>query len=169
VPVIATMRLLALLLLLPALLPAQKAAVVDVDSLIKLMPETKIAVHKLDSAFSVYERQLDILSDSMEWLSKHAPHGQDVPSEMKIGYIRKVNRLSDRIRDFEKKAETELESYRLQLHDPIEKKVKEMCIRIAKQKGYAALIPLSKKEEGLLYYPGEPDDITTLVISEIGK
>jgi Skp family chaperone for outer membrane proteins len=160
---------LFLAICLPFLSFGQRAGMVDVDSLIKLMPETQIAVKKLDSAFTYYETKLDVLSDSMTTLSKSPPKGPKVTEQQKKDYIKNVNALSERIRLFQKTAETELESYRLQLHEPIEKKVKEICIELGKKKGYNVLVETQKKEKGILYTEKEPEDITWMVIAEIVK
>jgi Skp family chaperone for outer membrane proteins len=156
-------------LCLPFLSFGQRSAMVDIDSLIKLMPETQTAIKKLDSAFTFYEKKLETLSDSMNWMQKNTPKGPKVSEQQKKDYIKKFNALNDRLIRFQKEAETALESYRLSLHAPIEQNVKALCMEVARKKGYAVVVDIKRRDKGILYSEKEPEDITWMVILEMGK
>ncbi|HEY6160755.1 MAG TPA: OmpH family outer membrane protein [Bacteroidia bacterium] len=158
--------LFSFLSLVPLIAIAQRTAVVDLDSVISSMPETKIAMGKLDSALAYYQLKLNILSDSLDIVLKTWPRWTGT---QKVAQNKKVKQIKDDIRNLQRKAENELEEYRLCLREPIAYKARQLCIKVGKQNNYSSLVEVSRRNKGILFTDGEPDDITWRVISEIGK
>ena len=160
-----------LLFFLGSFSQAQKVALVDIDSVINAMPETKIAMQKLDSALAAYQKRLDIMSDSLEWIGKNMPHGRNKsPEEIQRvnEYMEGMKNFKERIVELKKNAEKDLENYRLALHAPIEKSAKILSIEVCKKNKYAGLVE-SWKHAAILYCETQPMDITSLVIQAVKK
>src|ERR1051325_2214902 len=122
--------LFSFLSLVPLIAIAQRTAVVDLDSVISSMPETKISMGKLDSALAYYQLKLNILSDSLDIVLKTWPRWTGT---QKVAQNKKVKQIKDDIRNLQRKAENELEEYRLCLREPIAYKARQLCIKVGKQ------------------------------------
>lgn len=161
------MRKFILLLCFPYYVSAQKAAIVDIDSVILTMPEIKKAKARIDSVVYVLQKKLDALSDSLaekiDSIKATVKPGEKVKPEL----VKQIDDAQKKLEDWQANAEKYLQKFQAELRVPFEKKAKEISLIVAKENGYSALVDCSVRGKGILYSEDPPVEITQLVIKRL--
>ncbi|MEI6311354.1 MAG: OmpH family outer membrane protein [Bacteroidota bacterium] len=154
--------------LLTSELKAQKFGYVNSQELLLAMPETK----KMDTLLSKRsdEYQLQIQKMYQEYQLKTDDYQKKVASGnmsplIKEATEKELSSMENNIKDFQQKAEDELDKYQSQLIAPIQEKALNAIKTVAKTAGYTYIFDDSS---GALLYKPDGDNITTLVKKQLG-
>ena len=145
---------------------AQKIAHINLDSLITLMPESKVA----QAAVQDYSKQLEqqITAMQTELQTKYAAYQTDAPNLaeiVKASREKELNDLNQRITDFQQQAQTDYQKKSADLSKPVYEKAKKAIDQVAKENSYKYVLDTST---GLVLYSEPTDDIIALVIKKLG-
>ena len=159
-----------LVLVCPFILPAQKTAVVDLDTIIQHLPDTRIAQAKLDSSVSFLQQFMEQLQDSIETVMLKYPDTKGpVSFEQKQIREKTLAQCNERIMHFQQDARAGLLDYRNKLFVPIVEKAKKLCEMYAKANAYKVVITKKEKDLTVLYGPVPVTDITPNLIAKINE
>jgi Skp family chaperone for outer membrane proteins len=151
-------------LLLSSLLQAQKIASVNLDSVMKCLPEYQTAIYQTDSMRCVLEDRIKQLSDYLYTFLMD--QGCFPPAEEKEKLEKKLEKLQQDIQDFQQEALKRYTSFCEQLFAPVRNKAISLCVIITKEKGLDLLLE-GPVADNLLIYTEGPTDITAEVIKRI--
>ncbi len=145
---------------------AQKIAHVNLDSLITLMPESKVAQQSVQD----YAKQLEMQVTAMqtELQTKYEAFQKDSPNMapiVKDSKEKELNDLNQRITDFQQQAQADYQKKSTELSKPVYEKAKKAIDQVAKDNGYKYVLDTST---GLVLYSEPTDDIIGLVIKKLG-
>jgi outer membrane protein len=145
---------------------AQKIAHVDLDSLISLMPESKVAQQAVQDFAKQLEQQVTAMQSELQ--TKYEAYQKDAPNMAPIVKESKEKELSDlnqRISDFQQQAQVDYQKKSAELSKPIYEKAKKAINQVAKDAGYKYVLDSST---GLVLFSEPGDDIIGLVIKKLG-
>lgn len=148
-----------------SLCQAQKIAHLSLDSLISLMPETKVAT----DAAQQYLKGLNEESVAMqtEFESKYKDY---LEKEATMSDLLKRNKqedlqqLQNRIQEFQRQAEQEYRKKQAELTAPILEKAKKGIEAVAKEGGYKYVLDTSIQNTSVLY--SEPSDDILMAVKK---
>jgi len=146
-----------------SLLNAQKVAHLNYDSLISMMPEAKTASEAANNYLKGLEAELMTMRSEFE--AKYKDYTDKVAgmSELtKNSRQEDLQRLQDRIQDFQKKAEQDFRQKQAELSAPLLEKAKKGIAMVAKEGGYKYVLDNSLERTSILYSEAA-DDILLLV------
>ena len=144
-------------------LNAQKIAHLDFDSLVSMMPETKLATEAAQSYYKGLEQEVILMQTELEnkykdYLEKEA----GMSDLLKKNKQDDLQQLQSRIQDFQAKAEMDVKRRQAELTGPIFEKAKKGIEAVAKEGSYKYVLDTSPNNSSVLY--SEPsDDILMLV------
>ena len=161
--------ILSILLFISSFASSQKIAVVELDSIIQHLPDTRIAQVKLDSSISFLQKYQLYIRDSLQTMLKGINHDGPLALEQKLLYQEMVEYAKFRMTSFQQQARDGLEEYRNTLFIPIYKKAKAVCELYAKANGYKAIINKVDTEAALLYGIVDAPDVTAYIILKISQ
>lgn len=142
---------------------AQKIAHLSFDSLVSLMPETKVAT---DAAQSYYKGLEDeVLSMQTELENKYKDYLEKEPGMSELLKKNKqedLQQLQNRIQEFQRQAEMDVKRKQAELTAPIFEKAKKAIELVAKEGGYKYVLDTSIQNTSVLYSETS-DDILALV------
>lgn len=154
--------------LLTSELKAQKFGYVNSQELLLAMPETK----KMDTLLSKRsdEYQLQIQKMYQEYQLKTDDYQKKVSSGNMSPLIKEATEkellsMENNIKEFQQKAEEELDKYQSQLIAPIQEKALNAIKTVAKTAGYTYIFDDSS---GALLYKPDGDNVTALVKKQLG-
>jgi Skp family chaperone for outer membrane proteins len=145
-----------------------KGAFVDLDKVVQVLPETKVAQDKLDSSISYLKRVHLLFEDSVRLVMSMVPHDGPLNTETKLYYEQRLKKVKDDLANFEKEAHAGLSDFREKLYAPLRQTAIKLSTVVAQAYHYSALVEKNKKEK-VLYSEGPLTDITDIVIEEIKK
>jgi outer membrane protein len=147
-------------------LNAQKIAVVELDSLISIMPETAKAKEEAQAYYKQLEGTLLNMQNELQAkYDEYVQKSKEWTDLIRQTKEKELNDLDQRIKDFQLKAQEEFRKKSEDLTKPINDKAKAAIQKVAKANGYKYV--LDKSFGGVLY--NEPaDDIFNLVKKELG-
>lgn len=138
---------------------AQKIAYIDMDSLISMMPEYKVAkdsaqkfVKMLENELVVMQQQFQTEQDAYEKLIA----GGNVPAAMKTAKEKRLQDMYQNIQNYQQTAQQDIQAKNDQLSKPIYEKANKAIGEVAKTKGYKMVIDASTTN---LLYKDPTDDI----------
>lgn len=142
---------------------AQKIAHLSFDSLVSLMPETKIATEAAQTYYKGLEQEVLAMQTELENKYKIYLEQEAMLSELlKKTKQEELQQLQARIQDFQGKAEMDVKRKQAELTQPIFDKAKKAIDMVAKEGGYKYVLDTSLNNTSVLY--SEPsDDILMLV------
>lgn len=145
---------------------AQKVAHIDLDSLISIMPESKVA----QQAVQDYAKQLEqqVIAMQTELQEKYDKYQVDAPNMapiIKANKEKELNDLNQRIQDFQQQAQSDYQKKSADLSKPVYEKAKKAIDQVAKENGYKYVLDTST---GLVLYNEPADDLIGLVIKKMG-
>ncbi|MBL0331028.1 MAG: OmpH family outer membrane protein [Bacteroidetes bacterium] len=145
---------------------AQKVAHINLDSLITLMPESKVA----QQAVQDYAKQLEqqIVAMQTELQTKYEAFQKDAPNMapiVKESKEKELNDLNQRITDFQQQAQADYQRKSADLSKPVYEKAKKAIDQVAKETGYKYVLDTST---GLVLYSEPTEDIINAVMKKLG-
>ncbi|MCE3279012.1 MAG: outer membrane protein [Bacteroidetes bacterium] len=145
---------------------AQKMAHINLDSLISVMPETKVATQAVQDYAKQLETQVTAMQTELQ--SKYedfqAKQG-DMPALVKASKEKELNDLNQRIQDFQQQAQQDYQKKSAELSKPVYEKAKKAIDQVAKDNGFKYVLDTST---GLVIYNEPADDIFNLVVKKLG-
>lgn len=144
-------------------LQAQKIAHLSFDSLISLMPETKIATEAAQTFFKGLEQESIAMQTELESKYKDYMEKQAGMSDLiRRSKEEDLQQLQKRIQDFQTQADSEYRRKTAELTAPIVKKAKTGIEAVAKEGGYKYVLDTSDERTSVLYSEAS-DDILVAV------
>ena len=142
---------------------AQKIAHLSFDSLVSLMPETKIATEAAQNYYKGLEQEVLAMQTELENKYKiYLEQEANLSDLLKKTKQEELQQLQARIQDFQGKAEMDVKRKQAELTQPIFDKAKKAIDMVAKEGGYKYVLDTSLNNTSVLY--SEPsDDILMLV------
>ena len=149
-------------------LKAQKFGYVNSQELLLGMPETK----KMDTLLAKRSEEYQIQVQKM--YQEYQLKADDYQKKTTSGNIsplikeateKELGSMETNIREFQQKAEEELDKYQTQLITPIQEKALAAIKAVAKTGGYSYIFD---DASGALLYKPEGDDVTALVKKQLG-
>ena len=141
-----------------------KYAFIDKDSILISMPEMKVAETELNTFVTELQNEVTKMNTDYEQKVKDYEANKTGMSELiSENKIKEINELQKRIQEFQVSAQEEIIAKRDLLLTPVYNKFSTAVETIAKKKGYSAVFPMAA-----VFYYDEKDDITKLVMAELG-
>ena len=157
--------LVALAIALPSMAFAQKFAVVDAETIMPLMPETKAAEEKLQQASATFQNEFDKLREEID--KKYAEYQAlpaDTPESIKERRQQEMQELDQKAQRFYQQAQQDLERQHMQLLQPVQEKLLNAIKTVGAEGGYSMVFP-----NGIALYVGtDIVDITDAVKTKLG-
>lgn len=161
------MTLVAAVVILSSLTAsAQKIAHINLDSLISIMPETKVATQAVQDYAKQLEQQVTAMQTELQ--SKYEDYQakqKDMPELVRASTEKGLNDLNQRIQDFQQQAQTDYQKKSAELSKPVYDKAKKAIDQIAKENGYKYVLDTST---GVVIYNEPTDDIFNLAMKKLG-
>ncbi len=145
---------------------AQKIAHVNLDSLITLLPESKIAQQGVQDYAKLLEQQVTAMQAELQ--TKYAEFqekSKDMPELVRASKEKELNDLNQRIQDFQQQAQADYQRKSAELSRPVYEKAKKAIDQVAKENGYKYVLDTST---GIVLFSEPTDDIIALVIKKLG-
>ena len=139
-------------------LNAQKIAHLDFDSLVSMMPETRIATEAAQEYLQGLEQEMTGMQNELKNKYDNYMETQANMSDM----IRKnkeddLQQLQTRIQEFQRQAEMDYKRKQAELTMPIMEKAKKGIEAVAREGGYKYVLDTSPNNTAVLFHEG--DDI----------
>ena len=137
---------------------AQKIAHLSFDSLISMMPETKIATEAAQSFFKSLESEILAMQTELETKYKKYMEEQTNMSDIvRKSKEEEIQSLQRRIEDFKAQADQEYRRKSAELTAPIMEKAKKGIEAVAKEGGYKYVLDTSTDRTSVLYHEASDD------------
>ena len=157
--------LVALAIALPSMAFAQKFAVVDTETIMTAMPETKAAEEKIQQSSKTYQDEFDKLNEEIN--KKYAEYQalpEDTPNSIKERRQQEIQELAEKVQRFQQQAQQDLERQHMQLLQPIQEKLLNAIKSVGAEGQYTKVFP-----NGMSLYTGtDVIDITDAVKAKLG-
>lgn len=158
--------LLITLVTLSFALKAQKAAFIDLDSLLSVMPEMVEAKKVSADHYKQLEATLTTMQKELnDKLADYQANEKNYTELIKNTKQKELQDLNQRIQDFQVQAQTDFQKKNEELTKPINEKAKKSIDKVAKMKGYKMVFDSSA---GLLLYTEPADDLFNAVKADLG-
>lgn len=142
---------------------AQKIAHLSFDSLVSMMPETKMATEAAQVYYKGLEQEVIAMQTELENKYKDYLEKEAGMSELaKRNKQEDLQQLQTRIQDFQQKAEMDVKRKQGELTAPIFEKAKKAIELVAKENSYKYVLDTSVQNTTVLYSESS-DDILGLV------
>lgn len=144
---------------------AQKIAHLQLDSLISMMPETKVAQELAQGYLKDLEKQVGTMEGELQTkYQAYMAEGQNASDLVKQTKEKELQDLNKRIEDFKAQAQQDYQRKYGELSKPIYDKAKKAIDLVAKENGYKYVLDTST---GSILYSEPSDDILPLVIKKL--
>jgi outer membrane protein len=147
---------------------AQKIAYIDMDSLISLMPEYKVAKDSAQNFVKMLETELismqNQLQQEVEKYEKDMSAPGGIPPVMKTSREKRLQQMQQDIQTYQQNAQSEIQKRNDQLSKPIYEKANASIKRVATAKGYKMVIDASTTN---ILYKDPADDLLTAVKADL--
>lgn len=161
--------ILAIAVIFPMSIFAQKFGVVNLDEVFKAMPETAQMTASLDEASKKYGTEFEQLQQEFQKLyAEFQTLSQDptTPESIKQRRISDIQERQQKIEQFRATAQQDLERLQQQLAEPINRKMLEAVLAVGQEGGFTFVLP---KDQTLLLYQGSTViDVTNDVKAKLG-
>jgi outer membrane protein len=145
---------------------AQKIAHINLDSLIGVMPETKVATQAVQDYAKQLETQVTAMQTELQTkYEDYQLHQKDMPELVRASKEKELNDLNQRIQDFQQQAQQDYQKKSAELSKPVYDKAKKAIDQVAKDNGYKYVLDTST---GVVIYNEPGEDIFNLVIKKLG-
>lgn len=145
---------------------AQKIAHVNLDSLISIMPESKVAQQAVQAYAKQLEQQVTAMQTELQ--TKYAEFqekSKDLAEVVRASKEKELNDLNTRIQEFQQQAQSDYQKKTAELSKPVYDKAKKAIDLVAKENGYKYALDTST---GMVLYSEPANDIIALVIEKLG-
>jgi outer membrane protein len=145
---------------------AQKIAHVNLDSLISIMPESKVAQQAVQDYAKQLEQQVTAMQTELQTkYQDYQTNSANMAEVVKASKEKELNDLNQRIQDFQQQAQTDYQKKSAELSKPVYEKAKKAIDAVAKENGYKYVLDTST---GIVIYSEPTEDIIALVIKKLG-
>ena len=160
--------LLAVALIFPMLASAQtlKVGLVDVNSIISLMPDTQQAQNKLAEVSKRYEDEYAKLGEEMKRLYDEVQKGETELPAIRERKLNDLQAFQAKVQQFEQTAQQDLANQQQQLMMPIYQKVQQAVTAYSQENGFNFV--QVKEDQLVLYFADPVVDITNGVKAKLG-
>ena len=160
--------LLAVALIFPMLASAQtlKVGLVDVNSIISLMPDTQQAQNKLAEVSKRYEDEYAKLGEEMKRLYDEVQKGENELPAIRERKLNDLQAFQAKVQQFEQTAQKDLANQQQQLMMPIYQKVQQAVTAYSQENGFNFV--QVKEDQLVLYFADPVVDITNGVKAKLG-
>lgn len=168
-PVRQILRILSVLTLAmsAAAFAEQKVAVIDMQRAIQSSEEGKKAKSELETAFNKRKKELQAEEASLKKMQEDFQKQQGALSE--AAKKKKQGEMQERFMKYQEllqRSQGEIQKKEQEMSEPIVKKIRVIVAEVAKKKGYSLAI---EKNENVVIYNNDSDDITDDVIKQVNK
>jgi outer membrane protein len=157
--------LIALAVMVPTVMFAQKFGEVDTEAIFNAMPERATAEEQIAAASKTYEDEFSKLRDEMD--KKYAEYqalDAATPQAIKDRRMQELQELSNRIQAFSEQAQQDLARQQQTLAAPIQDKITNAIKKVGADNGFTFIFP-----KGLAAYSGaDVVDCTDMVKAALG-
>ncbi len=161
--------ILAVALLLPMSMLAQKFGVVDLESVFTAMPEYTAMQTQLTDTQRQYEEEFGRLQEEVTRLiTEYQTIADDAntPQSIKERRIQEIQERDQRVNQFRNTASQDLQRLQEQLAAPIQQRITDAIQAVGTEGGYTFIYP---KEPAMLLYIGtDVTDVTPAVRTKLG-
>jgi len=145
---------------------AQKIGHINLDSLIGLMPESKVAQQSVQAYAKQLEQQVTAMQTELQTkYTEFQEKSKDLAEVVRASKEKELNDLNTRIQEFQQQAQTDYQKKTAELSKPVYDKAKKAIDQVAKENGYKYALDTSA---GFVLYSEPADDIIGLVIKKLG-
>ena len=145
---------------------AQKIAHVNLDSLISIMPESKIAQQQVQAYSKQLEQQVTAMQTELQTkYTEFQEKSKDLAEVVRASKEKELNDLNTRIQEFQQQAQSDYQKKTAELSRPVYDKAKKAIDVVAKENGYRYAFDTST---GIVLFSEPMDDIMGLVIKKLG-
>ena len=161
--------ILAIAVVLPMSVFAQKFGVVDVEAVFQAMPESTTMRTSIEEASQKFQAEFDRLRTDMDKLVaeyQNLMQDKTTPETILERRASEIQERSQKIDQFRANAQQDLNRLQESLAAPIQQKISEAVKTVGIEGQYTFIFP---NEQGLLLYQGtNVDDVTNAVKEKLG-
>lgn len=153
---------------------APKIGYTNLDYLLSLMPDVK----QIESELKAYEKQLSgqLESKYQEYQKKMEEYQKGVSSGLMSELVKQdkekeLTTLQGSIKEFEEKAQQDLQKKQVSLLEPVYDKIQKSIDKVAEANGYTYVLNTHADMGGsaiILYARSKDEDISSLVLKDLG-
>ncbi len=161
--------LLIAALILPMFASAQtvKIALVDVNGVMQVLPDTKEAQDKITETSKKYNDAYQKLGEEMKRLMDEIQNmKEDEPAAIRERKTRDFQEQQQKLQSFEQTAMQDLEKMQNDLLTPIMAKIKGAIESVGREEGYTLI--MDNNPQIIQYYSAPAEDITAKVKAKLG-
>ena len=143
----------------------QKVAVVDTQSIIMAMPETKSMQTELDALMKKYEDTLVEMQKNYQSLyEKYVAEEKTMVEAIKVRKQQEIEDHAKRIQELNNTAQQDVQKKQAELFTPIQTKVRDAITKVGAENGYAYILDASQ----IIYMGNTAVDATPMVRTKLG-
>ena len=155
--------ILPLLLVCSITIAQTKIAHLSFDSLVSVMPETKLATEAAQKYLKGLEEEMLAMKTEFETkYKKYLDEEATLPEMVKKSKMEDLQQLQGRIQDFQNQAQNEYQKKQMEVMAPIIKKARKGIQEVAKENGYKYILD-NASQGGAVLYSEASDDVFALV------
>lgn len=156
--------LLTLLLLVPAVMSAQKFATVNPARILEALPEYKDSMTKIEEASRLYEEEYGRLQNEFNKKYTELQQVQNAPAAIKERRMQEVQELDQKIQQFRQTVQDDLPRQREALLSPLRERVDNAIRAFGATGGYTVIF----RTDATAYTDYNVEDVTDLIIMKLG-
>ena len=146
-----SVKIIALLLLLCSGLNAQKIAHLDYDSLLRMMPETKLATDAANAYLASLDAELTAMQTELQKKAQTYESDNTAGEFLKASRLKELEQLQKRMEEFQTQARQDYSRRQAELTTPIMEKATAAIKLVAKELGYKYVLDNTKRSTFVLY------------------
>lgn len=148
---------------------AQKFGHIDLQALVQIMPEWKIAQTEMENFQGELEDMLgEMQNDYTNLLAEFEALGETASEIKKNAKIEEIQGLQQRIQNYQQTAQGQLQQKQGELLQPVVKKAEEAIAEVAKEKGLIYVFDSGLQNRTILYKSNESLDVLPLAKVKLG-
>lgn len=157
--------ILAVLIALPSIAFGQKFAVVDTQTIIEAMPETKEMEATLQAASKKYQDEYKNLTDKFnKEMADFQNLAADTPESIKQRRVQELQELEQKMAQFSQTAEMDLGQQQQRLIVPIRERIQSAIQSVGTEGGYTMIF----EKQSPLFIGADATDVTAAVRTKLG-
>lgn len=144
------------------------------EYILSLLPEARVIERELETYEKQLQAQLDTkIADFKRKYEEFERIAQDpsVPVSIKEDKERELLQMEQSIKEYEQKAQQDLEMKQMQLLQPVLEKIQKSIDKVAETNGYTYIFNTHSEMSGsaiILYARYKTDDISNLILKDMG-
>ncbi|MBQ3998760.1 MAG: OmpH family outer membrane protein [Paludibacteraceae bacterium] len=161
--------IIAMLLMMPMAISAQKFGHVNTQEIIALMPEVARMRLQMDTIYNQYESQMTMMSE--EFQRKYQDYlAQEATMADAIKQIRQqeLQEMQQRIQLFSQTAEQDVQRKQQELFTPIHEKLMNAIKAVGEREGYTYIFDTTPTSTSVVYIGTDATDVMPAVKRELG-